>query len=178
MSRITLSMFMSLNGVIEAPEEWQGPFWNDKMEELSFELLCATDALLLGRVTYELFAEAWPVNTDEIGFSDRMNSLPKFVASKSLDAVEWNSTLIQGDVVEELAAMKRGSGPDMLVYGSSDLSSTLIEHDLIDDYKIWVHPVIVGTGKRFAEEKITSKSLRLVDTKVFDTGVVVLSYQR
>jgi dihydrofolate reductase len=177
MSKIVHSIFVSLDGVIDAPEEWQGPFWNDEMEEYSFELLRAADALLLGRVTYEIFAKEWPANTDDAGFADRMNSLPKFVASTTLDEVTWNSTLLSGNIVDELSRLKQQPGKDLLIYGSSGLAQTLLQHDLIDELLIWLHPVVVGGGKRFFKEGPGPKNLRLAATKTYDTGVVILSYR-
>jgi dihydrofolate reductase len=116
--------------------------------------------------------------TDEVGFADRMNSMPKFVVSKTLEEVEWNnSRLIKENVAEEVSKLKQQPGQDILMYGSADLMHTLMQHELIDEYRNWVHPVVLGSGKRLFRDGSDTTTLRLVDTKTTSTGVVVLSYQ-
>jgi dihydrofolate reductase len=179
MGKVVHSIFVSLDGVMERPEDWQGPFWNEDMEEYSFEVLRAADALLLGRVTYELFSKEWPNMEDDAGFADRMNSVRKFVASNTLTEATWNSTVIGGDIAAEVARLKREAG-NLLIYGSSDLTQTLLRHDLVDQYLIWVHPVIAGSGKRLFQEGTglpALKAMHLSSIRTFDTGVTVHSYR-
>ena len=155
-------------------------FWNDEHAKYAHDQLFASDALLLGRVTYEGFAATWPSMEDFEGdFAVRMNTLPKFVVSTTLDEpLEWNnSTLIKGNVAEEVSKLKQQPGQDILMYGSAGLMHTLMQHDLIDEYRIWVHPVVVGSGKRLFRDGIDQTALKLADAKTFGSGAVVLSYQ-
>lgn len=177
MRRLVLSMFVSLDGVAETPEKWQGPFWNDETQACVAEILWDADALLLGRKTYEIFADSWPLEQDDDGFADRMNSLPKYVVSDTLDEVGWNASLIVGDLADEIAELKQGDGKDILVFGSTHLVRSLLQHDLIDECRLWVHPVVVGHGQRAFEPGLDHADWRLVDTRVFATGVVLLSYE-
>ncbi len=186
MSNVVVTEFLTLDGVMEAPGgefhpdgkgAWTFQFFNDEAGKFKFDELFAADALLLGRVTYQHFAAAWPSMTDEEGFADRMNSLPKFVASTTLqEPLEWNATLIQGDVAEAVSKLKQQPGQDILICGSADLVHTLMQHDLIDEFRLMLFPVILGSGKRLFREGIASTALRLVETKTFSSGVVVLSY--
>jgi dihydrofolate reductase len=177
MRKVVVSEFVTLDGVMEAPNEWQGPFWHDDMGKYKFDELFASDAMLLGRVTYEGFAAAWPSLTDEFGFADRMNSMPKFVASTTLKDPTWNATVINGNVAEEVARLKQQPGQDILVAGSADLVQTLMQHNLIDEYRLMVHPVVVGSGKRIFREGSAMTPLQLVDTQTFPSGVIVLTYR-
>lgn len=175
---LIVSEFLTLDGVMEAPEEWSFQFFSDEQQEYKHDELFATDALLLGRTTYESFAEAWPDRTDETGFADRMNSLPKYVVSTSLEEAAWNnSTIVDGDVTEEVAALKQEEGQDILVNGSGELVDTLVEHDLVDEYRLMVHPVVQGSGKRLFEGANKPTTMSLVDTEAFSSGVVVLTYE-
>lgn len=171
---IKLAMYVSLDGVVENPA-WTGPFWNDELARLQQEYLFASDALLLGRATYEGFAAAWPHMTETGEFGERMNTMPKFVASRTLAKAEWNATVIRGDVPGEVARLKEQPGLDLLIYGSGDFVDELTRHRLIDEYRLMVHPVIVGAGKRLFNG-IPITSLRLLDTTTTSTGVVVLTY--
>ena len=178
MRRVVASEYVSLDGVMEAPEKWTFQFWNDEHAKYAQDQLFASDALLLGRVTYQVFAAAWPSRTDEAGFADRMNGLSKFVVSTTLEAAEWNnSSLITGDVAEKVSELKRQPGGDILIYGSGGLVDTLMRHGLIDEYRLWVHPVVVGSGKRLFRDGSEATVLRLVETEAFSSGVVVLTYQ-
>ena len=187
MRKAIVSEYVTLDGVIEDPSGaegfehggWSMQFFDEEVANYKYDELFASDALLLGRVTYQGFAAAWPSVTDEVGFADRMNSLPKYVVSTTLEEpLEWNnSTLIKGDVAGEVSKLKQQPGRDILMYGSADLMHTLMQHDLIDEYRIWVHPVVLGSGKRLFREGSETKVLRLVDTTTFSSGVVVLSYQ-
>ena len=176
MRKIVVSEFVSLNGVMEEPA-WTTPYWSDEIAKFKFDELFASDALLLGRVTYEGFAAAWPSRTDEAGFADRMNNLPKFVVSTTLEKAEWNnSRLIKGNIVAEISDLKQQPGQNILVYGSGALVNTLGQHDLIDEYNLLIYPVVLGKGKRLFEDGSTA-SLKLVETKTFSSGVVALIYQ-
>ena len=154
---------------------WTGPFWNDELSGLQQDYLFASDALLLGRVTYEGFAASWPKMTDTGEFGVRMNTMPKFVASRTLHTAEWNATIMQGDVATAVARLKEQPGQDLLIYGSGDLVDELTRHGLIDEYRLMVYPVMVGAGKRLFNGKPTA-TLRLQDTTTTSTGVVVLTY--
>jgi len=175
MRKVILSSFVSVDGVAETPEKWQEPYWSDELEAYSYDLLHSVDALLLGRVTYEIFAEAWPAITDESGFAERMNTLPKYVATTTLTELSWNATPVRS--VAELERLKQGPGGDLLIYGSTGLVRNLIRSGLIDDYRIWVHPVIVGAGARMFIADGPGAGLKLVAATVFDTGVVIQRYR-
>jgi dihydrofolate reductase len=128
-------------------------------------------------VTYEGFAAAWPSMTDEAGFADRMNNMPKHVVSTTLDEVEWNnSRLIKGDVAREVSELKEQPGQDVLIYGSADLVNTLMQHGLIDEFRLMVHPIVLGSGKRLFKDEVGTTALNLVDSKTTGTGVVYLIY--
>ncbi|MDX6436461.1 MAG: hypothetical protein QOK34_1295 [Gaiellaceae bacterium] len=184
MRKIIVSEFMSLDGVIEDPGGaegfehggWTFPYWSDEIGKFKWEELFASDAMLLGRITYEGFAAAWPSRTDEQGFAERMNSLPKFVVSITLAEAEWqNSTVVKGDVRAEIAKLKEQSGGDILVAGSAQLVQTLAQNDLVDEYSLLVYPVVLGSGKRlFGDGKRSDLELR--ETRSFDSGVVLASY--
>ena len=178
MRNVVVSEFVTLDGVMEAPDKWSFPYWNDELAEYKRDELFASDALLLGRVTYQGFAAAWPSMTDEAGFADRMNSIAKFVASTSLEDVEWsNSRLIKGNVAEEISKLKQEPGQDILIAGSADLVHTLMQHDLIDEYRMIVYPLVLGSGKRLFRDGSDTTTLRLADTKPTSTGVVILTYR-
>ncbi|WP_254533035.1 dihydrofolate reductase family protein [Natrinema gelatinilyticum] len=174
---LIVSEFLTLDGVMEAPEQWSFQFFSEEQQAYKHDELFASGALLLGRTTYETFAAAWPDQEDETGFADRMNSLPKYIVSTSLEEATWNnSTIIDGDVTEEVAALKQEDGKDILVNGSGELVDTLVEHDLVDEYRLMVHPVVQGSGKRLFGGATAPTTMRLVDTEAFDSGVVVLTY--
>ena len=143
---------------------------------MQHNLLFACDSLLLGRVTYQGFAAAWPTMKDEDGFADRINSLPKFVASTTLDTMEWNAQPLHGDVAEAVTHLKQEPGQDILIYGSGELVRFLMQHDLIDEYRLMVHPVVLGSGKRLFETG-SQAPLKLLNTQTTSTGVAVLTYQ-
>ncbi len=175
MRKLKLAIYVSLDGVVENPA-WTGPFWDDDLSKLQADYLYASDALLLGRVTYEGFAAAWPAMEETTGeFGRKMNTMPKFVASNTLHDAEWNASIIEGDVGVEVTRLKQQPGQDLLIYGSGDLVDELTRLGLIDEYRLMVHPVIVGTGKRIFVAG-TERALRLTDTTTTSTGVVVLTY--
>ncbi len=169
---------MSLDGVVEAPAEWAFSYSNDEMEEANASGMAASDALLLGRVTYEEFAAYWPHQPGGVPMVDYINSVHKFVVSTTLEEVEWNnSALIKGNVAEEIATLKRQPGKNITILGSGTLVQSLLRNDLIDELRLMVFPIVVGSGKRLFEDGSDQKALKLVDSKTFSTGVVYLTYQ-
>jgi dihydrofolate reductase len=172
--KIKLAIYVALDGVVENPG-WTGPFWNAELAGLQHDYLFASEALLLGRVTYEGFADAWPKMTDTGEFGECMNTMPKFVATRTLEQADWNATFLKGDIAAEVARLKVQPGGDLLIYGSGDLVDELTRHGLIDEYRLMLYPVIVGTGKRLFYG-ITNTPLRLLDSMTTSTGVVVLTY--
>jgi len=176
MRKLIVTEFLTLDGVMEEPA-WTAPYWNDEIAKFKFDELFGSDTLLLGRVTYQGFAAAWPSRTDEQGFADRMNSLPKFVVSTTLEKVEWNnSRLIKENIPEEVSRLKQQPGQNILIYGSGDLVQTLMQSDLIDEYWLLVYPIVLGSGKRLFQDG-SKTTLSLKETKTFSSGVVVLCYQ-
>jgi dihydrofolate reductase len=176
MRRVVWVQYVSVDGIADNPS-WTGVFWNDEIAQLQKEQLFRSDALLLGRVTYEAFAKSWPNMTDPEGFADRMNSLPKHVASRTLKEVEWNATVIGRGVADAVSRLKEQPGKDILIYGSANLVNSLIQYDLVDEYRLMVHPILVGRGKHLFRDGASTKTLRLADAKTLSSGVVVLSYQ-
>jgi dihydrofolate reductase len=173
MRRIVHAQYVSLDGVVDEPA-WTAPYWNDELAALQRHQLSASDALLLGRVTYEGFAAAWPTMTEE--GADRMNSIPKHVASRTLTTVTWNASLLDRDAIAHVQQIKQQPGADLLVYGSQTFADALTAHGLIDEYRLMVFPVVVGTGARaFAHAPDTS--LQLTGVITTSTGVAVLSYE-
>jgi dihydrofolate reductase len=177
--KIAVQMYTSVDGVMEAPETWEGQYWTDDHESYAYQRLLAADALLLGRSTYQTFAASWPSRTGD-DFADRMNSLPKYVASSTLDEhLAWNnSQVITGDVVAEVTKLKQQPGRDILLYGSGQLFNTLLDHHLIDDFRLWVFPLVLGSGKRLFQDGNQPGSFQLADATTFSTGTVVLCYQQ
>ncbi len=177
MRKIIVSEFVSLDGVMEEPS-WTMPYWNDEIAGFKRDELFAVDALLLGRVTYQGFAAAWPGRKDEEGYADRINGLPKYVVSTTLEEAEWRpSTIIREHVAEEVSRLKAQPGQDILIFGSGQLVGSLIEQDLIDQYNLLVYPVVLGKGKRLFRDGIAT-TVRLVDAKALGSGVVALTYER
>jgi dihydrofolate reductase len=185
--RIVVTEFMSLDGVVEAPgggENYRHGGWSfeihrgEEGDKFKLDETMASEALLLGRVTYEGFAAAWPSRTDDAGFAEKFNSMPKFVVSSTLEDPEWNnSTVLKGDLVEEVSRLKKEQDGDIVVHGSPQLVQALIENDLVDEYRLMVFPVVLGSGKRLFGETTDKKSLQLVDSKVVGDGVSILVYQ-
>jgi dihydrofolate reductase len=175
MRKVVAAEYISVDGVMENPA-WTGEFFNDELAKAQYDLLFASDALLLGRVTYQGFAAAWPTMEGTGDFGERMNSMPKYVATRTLDTAEWNATLIKGDVADAVAELKQQPGQNLLIYGSADLVNTLMEHDLIDEYRLMLHPVVVGSGKRLFNDGHDTKKFRLVEMEQTGTGVLILTY--
>lgn len=174
MRKLVVTEFMSLDGVMEEPA-WTFPYWNDEIAKFKGEESSASDALLLGRVTYQGFAAAWPESKDE--GAPYFNSVRKYVVSTTLDKVEWNnSRLIKGNIVDEITRLKQQDGKDIVVHGSATLVQTLIQHDLVDRYRLLVYPLVAGKGKRLFKEGTTA-TLKLVETRSFSSGVAALIYE-
>jgi dihydrofolate reductase len=182
--RIIVTEFVSLDGVVEDPggsEDFRYGGWSfefDRGEEgnrFKLEEALSAEALLLGRVTYEGFAAAWPSRDGE--FADKFNSMPKYVVSSTMAEGEWNnSTVLTGDLTEEVAKLRRELAGDIVVHGSARLVQALLEHDLVDELRLMVFPVVLGTGKRLFGETSDRKRMRLVDSKVVGDGVGILVY--
>jgi len=177
MSKLAATLFVSLDGVVESPEKWSFQYWNDEIGKFKHDETFSSDALLLGRVTYEGFAAAWPSRKDPEGFADRFNSMPKHVATRTLRKLQWNNShVLNGDIASEVSKLKQQPGKDIVIHGSPGLIRSLMPHGLIDEYRLLVYPIILGRGKRVFDE--TSKAnLKLVESKTYDTGVVKLVYQ-
>jgi dihydrofolate reductase len=187
MARIVVSEFISLDGVIEDPggaEDFKHGGWTfdfesgDEGNQFKLDETLEAEALLLGRVTYEGFAAAWPAMSDPVGFADKMNGMPKYVVSSTLQNPEWNnSTVLDGDVAESVTKLKQEFDGIILVGGSAQLVQTLVEHDLVDEFRLMVFPVVLGTGKRLFGEASDKKPLRLVDSKTVGDGISILTYE-
>ncbi len=173
MRKLVESTFVTLDGVISSPEKWGPPYWDEEHNGYAHNLLFASDALLLGRETYQGFAEAWPTRKGD-DYADRINSLPKYVVSTSLQETKWNATLIKDDVPGKVAKLKVQPGQDILKFGTGQLDRTLMEHDLIDEFHFWVFPVVAGSGQRLFDG--TEVTLTLLGTTTFSSGIVVHTY--
>ncbi len=190
--KLTIATFLSLDGVMQAPggpdEDrsggfehggWSYPYSDEDMGQAVDGWFEAADAFLLGRKTYEIFAAHWPHVTDEANqVATKLNRLPKYVASKTLDEVEWNnSTLLDGDAADAVAKLKGERGNELQVLGSGNLAQTLIKHGLIDEYRLFSYPVVIGSGKRLFADGAVPAALKLVDTKTTGSGIVISTYQ-
>jgi len=178
MRKIIVSEFLTLDGVMEAPHLWSFDFGSPEQDKFKYDELFACDGLLLGRVTYEGFAAAWPTMEGTGDYGERMNGFPKYVVSNTLQTLAWNnSRQLTGNLAEEIARLKAEPGQDILVFGSGALVQSLMKQNLIDEYRLMVFPVVVGSGKRLFSEASAKQALKLVETKTFSSGVVVLTYQ-
>ena len=176
MGKIVVTEFVALDGVIAEPHLWQFPYWNDEQAQFKTAELDATGALLLGRKTYEVFAEAWPQRKGD-PFADKFNALPKYVASTTLTNPTWeNTTVIKGDLSDEVERLKKRYKSDVVVHGSHTLVQDLINRNLVDEYHLLIYPIVRGSGIRMFEEGTRTK-LQLADSKQFKTGVMSLTYQ-
>jgi len=186
MGRIVVTEFVSLDGVIEDPggaEDFKYGGWSfeidrgDEGNQFKVDETMSSEALLLGRVTYEGFADAWP--SREGDFADKFNTMPKYVVSSTLQNPEWtNSTVLKGDVADEVTKLKQELDGDIVVHGSAQLVQALLDRDLVDELRLMVYPVVLGTGKRLFGDTSDKKSLQLVDSKVVGDGVAILVYGR
>jgi dihydrofolate reductase len=179
MRKLVAVELVSLDGVMEAPENWSPPYSNDEMEEANASGMTASDTMLVGRRTYEAFAAFWPHQPGGTPMVDYINSVPKYVVSTTLEKpLGWNnSTLIEGDVAEGVAELKQRPGKDITVLGSADLVNALLRDGLLDELRLMVHPIVLGSGKRLFEAGGDRKALELVDSRKFATGVVYLAYR-
>jgi dihydrofolate reductase len=189
MRRLVVNTFLTLDGVMQAPggpEEdpdggfayggWSVNYWDDQMGEVMGEAMSKPFDLVLGRKTYEIFAAHWPHASEESG-AKPLNDATKFVASRTLRTLDWrNSVLIEGDVSEGIDRLKQQEGPELQVHGSANLIQTLLRHNLIDEFRLWTFPLVVGSGKRLFSEGTIPAGLKLVHTKVSSTGVVMGTY--
>lgn len=187
MRKLIVSEYITINGVMEDPGGgdgspyggWSFPYWNNEAEKFKYTELFNSDALLLGRITYQGFAEAWPSMTDETGFASRMNSMTKYVVSTTLSEPLWNNSIVlKTNILKEIIRLKEQDGKNILVFGSSQLVSLLQENDLVDEYRLMIHPVIVGKGKKLFEQSIPKSVLRLEEVIQFKSGIIVLTYSR
>ena len=175
MRKIIESTLVSLDGVFGDPHIWATEYFDQEAEKYALELLSAADAMLMGRRTYEFFAAAFPHQTGEYGA--RINGIRKYVFSNTLNRADWsNSSIIKGDVVVEAAKLKQQGGNDLVIYGHGLLGQTLLESNLLDELKLWIHPLLVGRGQLLFQEGRKTK-LRLAATKTLKTGVLVATYQ-
>jgi len=172
--KIVASMLMALDGVVENPQ-WTSQFRSEESQKYKFDELFASDALLLGRITYQGLAAAWPGATGAYG--ERINRMPKYVPTTTLQEAEWNATLIKDNVGEEVTRLKQESGQDILIFGSVELIHSLMQEDLIDEYRLMVFPIVVGNGKRLFHGESQQKAFKLVQSQTFGSGVVVLTYE-
>jgi dihydrofolate reductase len=184
MGKIVAAEYLTLDGVTEDPgpagdfenRGWTIPYWNDELAEYQSELLFSSDALLLGRITYEEFVASWPSRSGD-PYTDRMNGMPKFVASTTLaEPLEWNATLLKGDLADDVTKLKQ-TDRSLLIYGSGELVKTLMQRHLVDVYRLMLYPLALARGKRFFREGGESTTLTLIDVKATSAGVVVLTYE-
>lgn len=176
MRKVIVTEFVTLDGVMEEPSPWQRGYESLEIGQFKQGELFECDALLLGRVTYEGFAKYWPTATSTGDFGERMNSLPKFVATTTPGSLEWNATALEGDVVAAVEALKRQEGRNLLTYGSGTFAQTLLRHGLVDELRLMVYPLVLGSGKRFfsIEDRLP---LKLAASRNLGAGVVLLSYE-
>lgn len=187
MARLIASEFVTLDGIVEAPghEEhrdgknaWALRATTEDQQQYKIEELSGVEALLLGRVTYQIFAVFWPTAPGDQGFADRMNGIRKYVVSRTMKTAEWNNTVIlRGDPAEEAARLKERHQGDVLIFGSADLVNALLPHRLIDEFRLMIFPVVLGSGKRLFRERSDLSHLRLVGARAFTSGVVLLTYE-
>jgi dihydrofolate reductase len=192
MAKVVLSTFLSLDGVMQAPggpdEDrsggfehggWQMPYFDDIAGQAVSEGFATSGGMLLGRKTYDIFAAYWPNQPDDDQIAGAMNAMPKYVASTTLqEPLEWsNSTLLKGDIAEEVTKLKKQPGKHLQVIGSGDFAQTLMQNDLVDEYRLMVHPVVLGNGKRLFRDGSKKIPLRLIDSTTSSTGVLILIYQ-
>ncbi len=180
MRKVVSWLFISLDGVVEAPNEWQFDVFDEDMGTAITSQMEAEDAILMGRVTYQEFASFWPTSTDE-PFAGHINKTPKYVVSTTLNKAEWGNweqpTVIKGNLAKEINKLKKQSGKNIGVSGSPTLVRSLLQDDLLDELQLMIHPVVVGNGKRLFTEDVDLKKLQLVDSEVTSKGVAILTYQ-
>ena len=178
MRKIVAGLFISLDGVVESPIRWRLPYLSGEVSDMMSAGIAHSDAMLLGRRTYQQFAEFWPTQASDVPMAGYMNNTPKYVVSATLDKVEWqNSTLIKGNVVEELARLKQQPGKNIQIPGSPTLVRSLLRDGLIDELALMIHPIVVGSGRRLFDETAIPMGLKLVESRTFSNGVLSVTYQ-
>jgi dihydrofolate reductase len=176
MRKLIATQFASLDGFMDEPGTWTFPYWSDAIGQFKFEELVAAEAMVLGRKTYDGFAAAWPQMQDEAGFADKMNSMPKYVASRTRREFDWNATALDGDPVSAVTALKQTDGGDLLVAGSSSVFNALLGAGLVDELRLLVYPVVLR-GELPLFSTPDRVDLTLTSSQAFDTGVLGLTYQ-
>ncbi|HEX4207693.1 MAG TPA: dihydrofolate reductase family protein [Ktedonobacteraceae bacterium] len=188
MRKVIVTMWVSLDGFIAGPNDemdWIGGLYNEEMGKYETDLVRAGDTLLLGRKTYESFAGAWPkvpenpaASAGEVEYANIVNAMHKVVVSRTLETAEWNdSRVVKGNLAEEVAKLKQEPGKDVIIYGSASIVQALTNFDLVDEYQLLVHPIVLGSGKPLFKDITGSHKLKLITAKTFDSGVVVLYYE-
>ena len=176
--RVIVSTNVTLDGRVDEVRDWALPYDDDESVAHHTDLLSHSDGLLFGRKTYEFFAALFPSRSGEFSYVDRINSMAKYVASTTLEDLEWgNSHLLEGDVPEAVAKLKQQPGQDLVMYGCHDLMNSLLEHDLIDEFRLWVYPVVLGSGRSLFDGQVTRMALDLVNATVIPPGVAILTYR-
>jgi dihydrofolate reductase len=185
MRKLNVSTLVTLDGVIQDPGGfgetaqggWGNPYFTEEAQKVAYDHLVASDYFLIGRITYELLSKAWG-SVKGGPYLERMNSIPKLVASRTLQGpLGWNANAIGGDIAEEIARLKRAPGKDIEMYGSASLMQTLMKHDLIDEYRLWIYPIVLGSGKRLFPDNGQAAKLELASTQTLRSGVVIHTYQ-
>jgi dihydrofolate reductase len=192
MRKVVVGTFLTLDGVMQAPGDpqedteggfthggWQMPYFDEDAAKIMDKNIAATEALLLGRKTYQIFAAYWPSAPTDDAIAKKFNSIPKYVVSTTLDKAAWNnSTLIKRNVAEEVAKLKQQPGSGIIsVTGSGKLAQSLMKHNLVDQYELWIHPLVLGSGKRLFEDGVVPSNLKLVNTQKTGSGVSILTFQ-
>jgi dihydrofolate reductase len=172
MRKLIESTFMTLNGVIDNPQNWSGPYWDDEYMAYNVALMEGVEAQLLGRVTYEGFAEAWSQRAGD-PFADQFNAMPKYVASRTLTETTWNAQLLEGDAAEAVAKLKQQDGGNLIKYGTGEFDKTLLEHKLVDEYHFWIMPVLATGDRMFGNIELDITHLELLGTTTLKSGVVI-----
>ena len=177
MRKIVAGLFISLDGVVEAPQDWHFPYFNDEMGEAVAAQANASDTMLFGRTTFEEFASFWPNQGSEVPFADVINNTPKVLVTTTLESVDWGpTTIINDDVIDSVRALKERPGKDISITGSPTLVRTLLREGLLDELRLLVHPIVVGHGKRLFETEDQPIPLKLVEANTFQTGVQAMTY--
>ncbi|MFC9994328.1 dihydrofolate reductase family protein [Nocardia sp. NPDC127526] len=176
MSRIVVLMDMSVDGVVENPS-WTAPFWNDDHARYQLGHLMASRALLLGRVTYQALPRMWHARNESEAFTNRLDRIPKYVVSRTLDRPGWNTIALDGEFTAQITKLKSEPGQDLLAYGGITLVNQLIAHNLVDELHLCIHPAVVGSGRRLFHTGISPTTWHLSTTQTFGSGAVVLAYR-
>ncbi|MFN2581568.1 MAG: dihydrofolate reductase family protein [Candidatus Dormibacteria bacterium] len=174
--RVVASTYITLDGYIDNPGRWSFPFWSEEAAQFKARELFASDAQLLGRITYEQFASAWPTMQGTGEFGEKMNAMPKYVASRTLKDATWNATIIQGDVADAVRTLKAQDGGDLLIGGSGQLIDYLTHYDLVDEYRLMLHPIVLGSGEKRLFATVQDRRFALDSTETLPHGIIVLTY--